>query len=65
LRTSFYAAIVAIPIRYSSAVFETAKDRSMTAWINEKFALVPPIPKASVNMAAEVKTGEGRNWCAV
>ncbi len=33
----------------------------MTAWIRVKIAVVPPIPKASVSMAATVKTGDSRN----
>ena len=33
----------------------------MTAWISVKIAVVPPIPKASVSMAAAVNTGDSRN----
>jgi hypothetical protein len=37
----------------------------MTAWIIVKIAVVPPIPKASVKVAAAVNTGDIRNCLKV
>jgi hypothetical protein len=48
-------------MRYNSAGSETGNDRSMTAWIIVKIAVVPPIPNASVNVAAAVNIGDIRN----
>ena len=49
------------PMRYRRAGSATGSDRSMTAWISVKIAVVPPMPSASVRTAAAVKTGDGRN----
>ena len=37
----------------------------MTAWIIVKIAVVPPIPKARVSVAAAVNTGDIRNCLKV
>jgi hypothetical protein len=50
------------PTRYSAPGSETGKDRSITAWIREKIAVVPPIPSASVRMAVAVNMGASLNW---
>ena len=49
------------PMRYSRAGSDTGSDRSITAWISVKMAVVPPMPKASVSTAAEVNTGDSLN----
>jgi hypothetical protein len=49
------------PIRYKAAGSVTGKERSMTASINVKIAVVPPIPSARVKTAAEVNPGDFQN----
>jgi hypothetical protein len=39
----------------------TGSERTITAWISVKTAVVPPIPKARVNTTAAEKTGANRN----
>ncbi len=46
------------PIRYNRAGSATGSDRSITAWISVKIAVVPPMPRASVATAAIVNTGD-------
>ena len=49
------------PMRYRRAGSLTGSDRSMTAWISVKMAVVPPIPSASVRIAVIVKTRAAKN----
>ncbi len=49
-------------MRYKLAGSPTGSDRSITAWMSVKIAVVPPMPSASVSTAAAVKTGEDLNW---
>ncbi|HEX3703533.1 MAG TPA: hypothetical protein VHU82_09390 [Vicinamibacterales bacterium] len=37
----------------------TGSERSITAWISVKMAVVPPVPSARVRRAAAVNTGDG------
>src|SRR6185437_8857039 len=48
-------------MRYRLSGSGTGNARSITAWIKEKTAVVPPIPKANVNTTLIVCTGERRN----
>jgi hypothetical protein len=48
-------------MRYRLAGSATGSERTITAWINVKMAVVPPIPSASVRTAVAVKTGENQN----
>ena len=48
-------------MRYRRAGSLTGSDRSMTAWISVKMAVVPPIPSASVRIAVIVKTRAAKN----
>jgi hypothetical protein len=43
-------------MRYSRAGSFTGSERSITAWMSVKMAVVPPIPSASVNTAVTVMT---------
>jgi hypothetical protein len=49
------------PMRYRLAGSATGRERSITAWISVKIAVVPPMPSASVSTAAAVNTGDSRN----
>jgi hypothetical protein len=49
-------------MRYRRDGSETGSDRSITAWMSVKIAVVPPIPNASVTTAAAVNTGAWRSW---
>jgi hypothetical protein len=57
-------AVVAVSVLYRRAESETGSERSMTASISMKIAVVPPIPKASVSTAAAVNTPDTHNCLA-
>src|SRR5436190_15759766 len=48
-------------MRYRRSGSATGSDRSITAWMSVKIAVVPPMPSDSVSTAAAVKTGDKRN----
>ena len=48
-------------MRYRRAGSPTGSERSMTAWISVKMAVVPPMPRASVRTAVAVKTRATQN----
>ena len=50
------------PIRYRPSGLPTGSERSITAWMSVKIAVVPPMPTDRVRIAAAVKTGDNRNW---
>jgi hypothetical protein len=49
-------------MRYKRDGSATGSERSITAWMSVKMAVVPPIPSARVTTAAAVKTGAWRSW---
>ena len=48
-------------MRYRRDGSPTGSERSMTAWMSVKMAVVPPMPSASVRTAVAVKTRATQN----
>ena len=53
--------LVPSPMRYRRDGSLTGSERSMTAWMSVKMAVVPPMPNASVRTAVIVKTRAAQN----